>query len=346
MSLFLRIQNFIKNPRPTQFETLALELFQYQFEKNPGYHLFCLQRHKTPQTVKNWHQIPALPQAAFKQSNLWLSTFHKKETKNYFETSGTTADQKGKHFFKNLEFYQLATTYGFRFAFEKMLQLKKSRKKILFLFLKESPEDTPHSSLSHMFGIWKKNFGLTSSEFLIQNHFLDSERLTHRVSQTSSPIFLAGTALAFTTLLQTHRKCILPLGSMIMETGGFKGKTREIQKGKFYQALSRFFKISLTSIYNEYGMTELFSQAYACGMNGNHHFPPWLRFRILNPETGEAATDKTPGIIELIDLANAPSCLAIQTQDLGINQNNTLQLLGRISQEKRGCSLTAEDLRL
>lgn len=346
MSLFLRIRNFIKNPCPTQFESLALELFQYQFEKNPGYHFFCLQCHKTPQTVKNWRQIPALPQAAFKQSNLWLATFPKKKIKNYFETSGTTSTQKGKHFFENLEFYHLATIQGFRSAFEKLPFLKKNRKKILFLFLKESPEETPHSSLSHMFNIWKKTFGLASSEFIIKNHFLDINRLSQHVSHSTSPIFLAGTALAFYTLLQNGKKCFLPSGSIIMETGGFKGKKHEIQKEKFYQELSRFFKISPASIYNEYGMTELFSQAYACGIKGNHYFPPWLRFRILNPDTGEETTGKTPGIVELIDLANVHSCLAIQTQDLGINQNNTLQLLGRISQEKRGCSLTAEDIRL
>ena len=341
-SLQHRIETFIKNPFRWKFGPLALELFQYHFHKNPGYRSFCLRQNQTPQTVKQWNQIPAIPQSAFKQSNLWLTTFPKKEAQNYFETSGTTTAKKGKLFFHNLTLYHLAATYGFRCTFEKRLNLKK--RKILFLFLKESPQETPHSSLSYMFGIWKKTFGLASSEFLIKKNRLDFDQLAQKISQSPTPLFLAGTALAFAALMQTEKKLPLPPGSLLMETGGFKGKTRHVKKKKFYRDLSRFFKISDSSLYNEYGMTELFSQAYACGTQGHHIFPPWLRFRILHPETGKETTKKTPGIIELIDLANTQNPLAIQTQDLGIRHGNTLELIGRITTQPRGCSLAAEDI--
>ncbi|MBX7157154.1 MAG: hypothetical protein K1X66_02030 [Verrucomicrobiae bacterium] len=334
--LFIRSTNAAD---PRLFDELALELFHFHYRHNPGYRKYCRQLNQTSHTVFHWHQIPAMPQTAFKQAKTWLTVFPKPEAKNYFETSGTTSVRKGRHYFKDLALYHLASAAGFRFTFQKHFDLKK---KVLFLFLKESPQETNHSSLSYMFQNWKRTFGTTSSRFLISQNHLDIASLTKIVKTSQTPIFLAGTAFAFASLLD--KKFSLPKGSIIMETGGFKGKTRNINKKKFYQALRKQFQVPDKAIYNEYGMTELFSQAYACGATGYHQFPPWMRFRILNPETQQPATPGNSGIIELIDLANTQSCLAIQTQDLGIQHGNRLELLGRISPEMRGCSLTAEDL--
>jgi diadenosine tetraphosphate (Ap4A) HIT family hydrolase len=343
-TLTQKIRLFIRSANATDeslFNDLALELFHFHYHHNPGYRRYCRQLNQTSTTFTHWQQIPAIPQTAFKQSKTWLTVFPKQDAKNYFETSGTTSARKGKHYFKDLALYHLASATSFRFTFQNHLDLKK---KILFLFLKESPQEAKHSSLSYMFQNWKRTFGTPTSRFLISHNHLDIVTLTKIVKSSQTPIFLAGTAFAFASLFEKNLKLSLPKGSVIMETGGFKGKTREINKKDFYHALRKQFQVPDKAIYNEYGMTELFSQAYACGAKGHHQFPPWMRFRILDPDTQQLARAGNPGIIELLDLANVQSCFAIQTQDLGIQQGNKLELLGRTAPETRGCSLTAENL--
>jgi hypothetical protein len=155
---------------------------------------------------------------------------------------------------------------------------------------------------------------------------------------------LFGPALAFLNLLST--KLPLPPGSILMETGGFKGSGREIAKEVLYERLSDSFGIPISAIWNEYGMTELSSQFYSSGIGNSHRGPPWLRFVVINPETNEEAETGQVGVLKIVDLANLWSVLAIQTQDLAVAQpDGGFILLGRDPKAlPRGCSRAMDEL--
>lgn len=160
-------------------------------------------------------------------------------------------------------------------------------------------------------------------------------------------VTLFGTAFAFVQLFdETDETWQLPTGSVIVETGGFKGRTREIERGEFYELLAARLGISTSDIWSEYGMSEMASQFYGRGLDGVKRGPAWVRTRAIDPETGDDAPDGTPGLLRHCDLANWNSVLAIQTQDLGtLTDDGGFVLHGRAPDaDLRGCSLSVEEL--
>jgi hypothetical protein len=137
----------------------------------------------------------------------------------------------------------------------------------------------------------------------------------------------------------------LPPGSRLLETGGFKGRSREISKTQLYAGLGRMFSMPDDAIWNEYGMSELSSQAYARGTSGFNLTPPWARVSIWDPATDREVAVGRRGLVRWIDLANVDSVLAVQTLDVAERTAHGFRLVGRLPRtEPRGCSLSAEDI--
>jgi hypothetical protein len=217
-------------------------------------------------------------------------------------------------------------------------------------FLTPPPAEAPYSSLGTMFGFWRKKLA-GRGRFWMKNQDIDFARLREMVTpqiRTRRPVAICGTAFSFVHLIDAWAglpPLRLPRGSWLLETGGFKGRSREISKAALYAQLARTLGVRDVDIYNEYGMTELSSQAYARGAGGLHHAPPWARVLVCDPATGHEVRVGQKGLVRWIDLANVDSVMAVQTLDVTERTSRGFRLIGRLPRtEPRGCSLSAEDL--
>jgi hypothetical protein len=321
-----RLHAFIRDSNADSFEDLSLAIFGFQFRHNLPYQAFVRHRIRTPDSVTSWQGIPPVPSIAFKLPDHPLTCGG--PSQKTFLTSGTTTEARGAHHFPDLSLYELAIDYHWPLP------------NLPPLFLAPSPLENPQSSLSHMFA--HLNPG-DDSHFLLRNSKFHLLPLFHELEK-GHPIFLMGTALAFLHLMASLGPLPLPSGSHLLETGGYKGTSHSLSKPEFYQSLSSFFEISPTRIHNEYGMTELSSQAYATGSGGRHRFPHWCRHHILDPETDLPLPPGNPGYLVIHDLANLHSVAAIRTQDFAIGHDDgSFTLLGRDPGAlPRGCSRTID----
>jgi len=314
----------------------------------------------TPLTVKFWEDIPAVPQQAFKDFD--LRCFPPELVFKEFHTSGTTnaSDPKpgirqcGVHFLDTLELYEVSLLEGWHRTFERGLfqgawPLLKSPE--TFILLVPPVSDAPHSSLSHMMHVVSNYFAPKGSRAFWKEGQLEFQRIVdalHMACDFNDPVFIIGTAFTFVHLIdELHRrgeKIVLPEGSFILETGGYKGRSRELTKAELYSALTTTFGVPDNHLFNEYGMTELGVQFYACGAKGLHTVPPWARVQLMNPSTGKEVANGETGLVRVCDLSNRGSVLSIQTEDAAVRQGAGFQLLGRVSASSRGCSIAADDL--
>jgi len=340
-----------------EFDRLAREVFAFQYERCAPYRAYCDRVKLTPQNVTHWKQIPAVPTSAFK--NFALTCFPVEEAVAEFHTSGTTREKAGIHYLRTLELYEAAICPNFA------AHLVPDNKRLPMMILMPSPQEAPHSSLSHMMGVVTREFGAESSEFYVEDGVLRVERVVRDLSEAQlakRPVFLLGTAFAFVHVLDHLARQGLRFkmaeGGRVMETGGFKGRSREMPKAELYGLIERLIGIPKTRIINEYGMTELSTQFYDESLQVNlptdgKSAPPWARVVIVDPNTGREAAKNERGLIRVYDLANMWSILSIQTEDLGVSHaaesaagTNSFEVLGRAAgAEVRGCSLTAEDLK-
>ena len=328
MPLEEEILCFLQQPDKEKFETVALRLYEHQRKHNSVYARYCESLGQS-EPMHSWHRIPAVPQQAIKYSQ--LRSFPATETAAEFRTSGTTGEGYGRHLFPSLKLYDTAVQRGWDY-----FGLPRHE----FVLLMQHPDDVPHSSLSRMGGVLsgfaKRAF------FLTREGKLELDRLEEHLTGRSAPVVLFGTALAFLNLFEQAPALnfSLPEGSVIMETGGFKGTGREIPKADLYAQISNRFNLPVSSIWNEYGMTELSSQCYTSGVGQAHQAPPWIRFRVIEPNQNEEAAAGEIGLLRIFDLANLWSVLAVQTQDLAIAQPaGGFLLLGRDPHAlPRGCS--------
>lgn len=303
------------------FEDLILEIHAWQRTACRPYANFCAPM-PSPAT---WHEIPALPLSAFRQAA--IRCFSEGETERTFRTSGTTGEGYGEHHFQTLEVYRAAALAGWQLA-----GLPAGNVHCLL----PKPTESPHSSLSCMAG-W-----LAPAERFF---WKDWDPLAKVLTGTEGPVALFGTALAFLDFFDWlgSRTLRLPEGSLAIETGGYKGSGREIPQEEFYARFTE--KLGLEDIRNEYGMTELSSQFYAAGCPGVHRGGPWVRARVIDPETGLEAQDGATGVLRIFDLANIGSCCAIQTRDLAIRRGKDFELIGRDPAAlPRGCSRSADEM--
>jgi hypothetical protein len=348
-----------------EFDRLARDIFAFQYERCALYRAYCERRKQTPQSVTHWKEIPATPTSAFK--DFPLTCFPVEQSVAEFHTSGTTRELSGKHFLATLELYHAAI--GPNFAAHLLdenaeINGRDARSTLPMMILMPSPEEAPHSSLSHMMSVVVKEFGADDSAYYVEGGQLLVEKLVRDLCEAQwshEPVFLLGTAFAFVHLFDhcAKEKLMFELadGSRAMETGGFKGRSRELSKADLYAMFERVLGIPPTRVVNEYGMTELSTQFYDATIRVGKRtdgktVPPWARVLVIDPNTGREATGNERGLIRIFDLANLWSMMCVQTEDLGIARVSDsgrmeFEVLGRVAgAEVRGCSLNAESLRM
>ncbi len=326
------------------FYALALELFELQLKHNSAYRKICEARKLMPQSVEHWTQIPAVPTAAFKE--LELTSLVPDERKAVFHSSGTTGQRPGRHFHSagSLAVYEASLWKWFQFHFGKTGEP---------VFLTPDLKAAPHSSLVHMFETVRRKSGLPEPAFVGNisadgSWAVDFDATVRRLKTAAAagkPLTLLGTAFSFVHLLdhlaENNLQFQLPEDSRVMETGGYKNRSRVMPKAELHALITKLLGVSRESIICEYGMSELSSQAYDSeSQNRVFRFPPWARVRIISPETGREAAEGETGLIRMFDLANVFSVAAIQTEDLAARRGDGFELIGRAQlAAPRGCSL-------
>jgi hypothetical protein len=309
-----------------EFNALALDIHAFQRRHNAPLARWC----NTLPKPATWREIPAVPQVMFKRFR--LSCFPAKHTTVTFRTSGTTGETRGEHHLVDTMICEASIIRGWQ-----RLRLPK----LPALFLAQRPDEAPDSSLSHMFGVLRMH----ATGRAVFDMRADAAKLRRLAARGPCAIF--GTALAFLALFERmgDARVRLPGGSFAFETGGYKGSGRDIPKAELYAKFATHLGLRADAVWNEYGMTELCSQAYTRGFGLPHTTPPWLRALVVNPETGAEVPVGGSGVLRLFDLANVGSVLGIQTADLAVRRADGFELLGRDpAAVPRGCSRRADEL--
>jgi hypothetical protein len=335
-----------------RFEALALELFSHQFARCEPFARFCRARGATPESVASWREIPAVPSGAFKE--MTLRSFPPERELHVFRTSGTSMQRRGELRLDTLALYEASLLPSFE---RHLLPDLGPGKRMRMAILAPSPREVPDSSLSHMFGVVLERRGDDESDFLVRGDALQTARLLdglERAAADGIAVLLCGTAFAFVHVLEAmesgSRQIALPPGSRVMETGGFKGRSRELPRDELYRRIGGALGIPSESIVNQYGMTELGSQFYDSvlrlpGTPRRKLGPPWARVRLVDPESRDEAPPGETGVVTILDLANTGSVLAIQSADLGRAVRDGFEVLGReAGAEARGCSIAADEM--
>jgi hypothetical protein len=272
------------------------------------------------------------------------ATFDPQDAALLFETSGTTRGTAGRHAMETAALYDAALLAGFdRFVLDDGARLR-------YLNLVPNPADRPHSSLGYMMAHVSELRGDGATRWFVRDDQLlldDFMASIEAAIAQGQPVCIASTAFALVHVLDAMAarsvKVELPPGSRIMETGGFKGRARVVDRDALYARITECFGVLRNAIISEYGMTELSSQYYAPA-GEPYVSPPWLRVRVVGPER-TTLTNGSIGTLLHVDLANRSSCIAIQTEDLGAMTQAGLVLAGRDREASlRGCSLDAEQL--
>ena len=333
-----------------RFERFALELFAFQVERCEPYARFCTRRGRDPLRVGSWREIPAVPTGAFKE--VALRSFPAERECHVFRTSGTATARRGELHLDTLALYEASLLASFRRC---VLPELPRGERMRLRVLAPSPAELPDSSLSHMFGALLPQLGAPGSGFDVVEGALRVEPLLAALEEArvaGEPVALCGTAFALVHLLDAlgaqGLRLRLPPGSRVMETGGFKGRARELPRDALYAALEQALGVPQGRIVNQYGMTELASQFYdsvLCrpGERRRKLGPPWARVRVVDPETGRDAAPGAVGMLVIVDLANSGSVLAVETADLGRQVDDGFEIVGRApGAEARGCSIAAD----
>jgi phenylacetate-coenzyme A ligase PaaK-like adenylate-forming protein len=309
-----------------QFEKIALKVFRFQYENNEVYRTFCDFLKTDPQKVKSLTQIPFLPIQFFKSLNVVSNTDPAQVT---FTSSGTTGMITSKHIVTDVSLYEESYRKGFS-------QFYGNIEDYAVLALLPSYLEREGSSLIYMVEDLIKLSNHPESGFYLHNHGELTQKLIE-LDQSGQNTILIGVTYALLDLIEKNSFKLQ--NTIIMETGGMKGKRKEMIREELHKQLCEGFGV--TAIHSEYGMTELLSQAYSLG-EGIFECPSWIQ--ILVRDTEDALTyvkeGKTGGI-NVIDLANINSCSFIATQDLGKKYpNNSFEVLGRFdNSDIRGCNL-------
>lgn len=309
-----------------QFEKIALKVFRFQYENNLVYQEFCDFLKVNVQKVKSIEQIPFLPIQFFKSHEV---VSNKNPIQETFTSSGTTGITTSKHLVTDVSFYEESYRKGFS-------QFYGDLENYVVLALLPSYLERGGSSLIYMVDDLIKKTNNPESGFYLHNHEELIEKLI-KLDSEGQNVILIGVTYALLDLIERQKFELQ--NTIIMETGGMKGKRKEIIREELHDQLCEGFGVP--SIHSEYGMTELLSQAYSLG-NGVFECPSWMQ--ILIRDTEDALTyvpDGKTGGINVIDLANINSCSFIATQDLGKkNPNTTFEVLGRFdNSDIRGCNL-------
>ncbi len=309
-----------------QFEKIALKVFRFQYDNNEVYRQFCQHLKVDKQQVKSLLQIPFLPIQFFKSHQI-ISGNDAIETT--FTSSGTTGIATSQHLVTDLSLYESS----YRQAFS---QFYGNIEDYVVLALLPSYLEREGSSLIYMVKDLIERSNHPESGFYLHNLDELTAKLIN-LDQSGQNVILIGVTYALLDLIDKQKFALH--NTIIMETGGMKGKRKELIREELHEILCCGFGVS--QIHSEYGMTELLSQAYSFG-EGVFECPPWMQILIRDTEDAlQYIADGKTGGINVIDLANINSCCFIATQDLGKkNPNATFEVLGRFdSSDIRGCNL-------
>lgn len=339
------------------FSELALDIARFQREHSPGFRRLVELSGRPLDEVSD---IPAVPAEAFRLTR--VAVHEPREDVARFKTSGTTAATSGTHPFRTLDTYrELALCSGERALFSAWPGPH------VVVALAEPPSQPPSSSLGFMMELFMTRFdGRPAPEkrWLLGPGGVDREALRDAAAlarERGEPFVVLATAFALVALLDQldGARVEAPERTVIMQTGGFKGRSRELEPERLRAEIARCFGGSADHVVGEYGMTELTSQLYEPRLPGSalakelsaseprdvYLEPPWLRVTPVDPADLTAVPDGEVGIARIVDLGNVDSAVAIVTQDLVRRRGPGIELLGRrAGAEPRGCSLAVETL--
>ena len=314
---------------PSNFKERALETFVFQYQHNPTYRAYCNLLKVNTEEILELHQIPFLPIGLFKTTKINTGYF---EAEAIFESSGTTGSINSKHFVKELALYEESFKNSF-------YQFYGNPKQYCILGLLPSYLEKGNSSLVYMVDQLIKESHHESSGFFLYDH----KQLAQIIKQNEAvgqKTILIGVTYA---LLDFAEAFPMKLNhTIVMVTGGMKGRKKEITKTEMHELLRAKFQIE--KVHSEYGMTELLSQAYSKA-DGIFETPQWMKILIREEDdplnTNPLSENETTGAINVIDLANKFSCSFIATEDRGkLYPNGSFEVLGRLEDSDiRGCGL-------
>jgi phenylacetate-coenzyme A ligase PaaK-like adenylate-forming protein len=313
------------------FTGKAIKVFQFQYQHNELYKRFADALNCNPGTINNIHQIPFLPISFFKTHAVTTTTF---EPQLMFESSGTTGSINSRHFVKDASIYELSFCGAFK-------QFYGPIQDYCILGLLPSYLERKNSSLVYMVDKLMQISGHPLNGFHLYDHKNLFEKLKTLEKQGQKTI-LFGVTYA---LLDFAQAFSIPLKhTVIIETGGMKGRKHEMLRSQVHRLIKEAFR--LTEVHSEYGMTELLSQAYAL-KEGIFQTPPWMKILIRAEDDPlqihSQSKNVVTGAIDVIDLSNIYSCSFIATDDAGkLYPDGSFEVLGRIdNSDIRGCSLMA-----
>lgn len=320
----LNSQSIFEISSNENFNQQALAVFAFQYKNCNVYRDFCQHLKVNPTKITHYTNIPFLPITFFK-SHTVLSTHIKPQA--IFTSSGTTGSVTSKHFVTDVSLYEKSFTIGFEIMYGTISDYT-------ILALLPSYLEREGSSLVYMADAFIKKSEDARSGFYLHN-YKDLIHTLHMLEAERKKTLLIGVSYALLDLIE--KETFTLKHTLVMETGGMKGKRKEMVKEALHAHLKKGFGVS--TIHSEYGMTELLSQAYSKG-KGVFKCPPWMK--VLTRDTEDALSlveDKTGGI-NVIDLANIYSCSFIATQDLGKVTKKEFEIIGRFDDSDiRGCNL-------
>ena len=312
----------------TEFQVLSLEIFEYQFQRTAVYREFCENLNVIPTAVNSLEQIPFLPIEFFKSRRVVAGNTKPALS---FKSSGTTGSNTSQHYIADPEIYKRSFLQGFKKFYGNLDQY-------CILALLPSYLEREDSSLVYMVREFIRQSPFEESGFYLSDLNRLSEKL-EILNESGTPVLLFGVTFA---LLDLAAQFKVPLrNTIVIETGGMKGRKKEMVREEVHGILSEAWKVN--DIHSEYGMTELCSQAYSRA-KGIFKTPDWMRILIRDPEDPMRMLNPgATGGINVIDLANIHSCSFIATQDLGkLHAEGGFEVLGRFDHSDiRGCNLMA-----
>jgi phenylacetate-coenzyme A ligase PaaK-like adenylate-forming protein len=325
------IQDSIFNIKTEEdFREATLRVFNYQYLNNKVYNQFLNLLGRENSLVRNISDIPFLPVELFRNHKIITG---ERPVEMIFKSSGTTGVNPGMHYVSDLKLYEASFEKTFRMFYGEPAEW-------MILALLPSYTEREDSSLVYMADKLIKE-SLSPASGFYKGRTDGLLEAINKGKEEGAKILLLGVSFALLDLAETESPDLS--GVVIMETGGMKGRRKELTRSELHSILRE--KLNVTTIHSEYGMTELMSQAYSSG-EGIFHAPPWMKIVIRDPQDPLCLYDQAgkTGGINIIDLANLNSCSFISTGDLGkLHEDGGFEVLGRFdNSDIRGCNLMAE----
>jgi phenylacetate-coenzyme A ligase PaaK-like adenylate-forming protein len=331
MQDFKSFSEKVENLKSENFENLALEIFEFQAKHNSIYSAYLKARKIDPEKINDLESIPFLPIRFFKDFPVVSGPLDQFE--EFFSSSGTTGMITSKHYFWSEDWYLQQAQKTFEQEYGEL-------KDFHVLALLPAYLERKGSSLVSMAAHFIEMSGSEHSGFYLYNHDELFQKLK-LLSKDSKKVLLLGVTFALLDLAEKKEEFPQSENLIVMETGGMKGRRKEMIREEVHQILKKSFQVD--NIHSEYGMTELMSQAYSKG-EGKYTLPLSMRVMLRDVNDPLEWTNRSQGGINVIDLANFHSCSFIETQDLGrIDERGFLEVLGRFdNSEIRGCNLLVQ----